>query len=242
MTGLALTRSLREHPWRWTAVLLLVPLAAFPQIDISVSALFFSPVRQIFPFRIHPVGEFVRKQMPIGLFALAGAVAALWAGAELLRRPLLGVTRRIGAYLLLSLALGPGLLVNLVLKDQWGRPRPSTIAEFSGKLHYARPLWPSGQCDDNCSFPSGHAALAFWLVAFAFLAPPRHRPLAVAAALLFGALVGLVRIAQGGHFLSDVAFSGVLTVGLTWWLYCRLVTPRRTPSPKNVDGETAESR
>jgi lipid A 4'-phosphatase len=241
MGGGWLVHSLRQHPWRWTLVLML-PLAVFPQIDISVSALFFSATRGIFPFRIHPLGEFVRKQMPIGLFALAGLVAVLWLAGEVRRRPLFGVTRRVGAFLLSSLALGPGVLVNLVLKDQWGRPRPSTIAEFDGKLTYARPLWPSGQCDDNCSFPSGHAALAFWVVAFALLAPPRWRPAAVTAAVVFGALVGAVRIAQGGHFLSDVAASGVLTIGLSCWLYRCLIVPGRRQPPKNIGGESAESR
>jgi lipid A 4'-phosphatase len=77
---------------------------------------------------------------------------------------------------------------------------------------------PSDQCDDNCSFPSGHAALGFWAIAFALLAPPRRRKLAVAAAVGFGALIGAVRIAQGAHFLSDVIASGLL-VGVV----CRLM-------------------
>ena len=44
----------------------------------------------------------------------------------------------------------------------------------------------------------------------------------VAAALGFGAFVGLVRIAQGGHFLSDVVWAGLLVFGTTailhWWI------------------------
>ncbi|HZU89271.1 MAG TPA: phosphatase PAP2 family protein, partial [Stellaceae bacterium] len=75
----------------------------------------------------------------------------------------------------------------------------------------------------NCSFVCGHAALGFALVAFAFLLPSGPwRRRATAAALVFGALVGLDRIALGRHFLSDVVFAGLLVYGTTaalhWWI------------------------
>jgi membrane-associated phospholipid phosphatase len=70
---------------------------------------------------------------------------------------------------------------------------------------------------------SGHAALGFSLVAFPFLLPPgRSRRYGIAAALAFGALVGLGRMAQGAHFLSDVVYAGLLVYGTTallhWWI------------------------
>jgi lipid A 4'-phosphatase len=229
-----LLASVERHPWRWGLTLaLLLPLVLIPDIDIGLSRLFFEPGARIFVMRVHPLGEFVRKILPIGLFAVAGLVALLGLAGELRRRPLLGVTRRVAAFILLALALGPGLVVNTVLKDNWGRARPSTIAEFGGSAHYSPPLLPTDQCADNCSFPSGHAALGFWAVAFALLAPPRRRRPAMAAALAFGALVGLVRIAQGGHFLSDVVFSGLIVVGLTRALYAVIVAPERAAASKN---------
>lgn len=196
---------------------LLALLIAVPAIELDLAAWFFDPARRVFPWRTAPLGEFVRKGLPLGLFALAGLVALLGGLAALRRRPLLGVGPRVALYLLAALALGPGLVVNLGFKDHWGRPRPSTLTEFHGPNHYVRPLVPSNQCDDNCSFPSGHAALGFWAIAFALLAPPRRRSLAVAAAVGFGALIGAMRIAQGAHFLSDVIASGLL-VGLV----CRI--------------------
>ena len=36
---------------------------------------------------------------------------------------------------------------------------------------------------------------------------------------IFPALLGLVRIAQGGHFLSDVVASGLLVFAVSWALY-----------------------
>ncbi|TPW01688.1 MAG: superfamily protein, partial [bacterium] len=135
----------------------------------------------------------------------------------------------------------PGLIVNLILKDHWGRPRPSTIAEFFGPNHYVPPFLISDQCLDNCSFPSGHAALGFWLVAFALLTPPVRRRRALWAALVFGAMVGLVRIAQGGHFLSDVLVSGMIVVGLTCWLHGRMVPGGDVLTRKNNHPERSES-
>jgi lipid A 4'-phosphatase len=79
------------------------------------------------------------------------------------------------------------------------------------------------QCTANCSFSSGHGALGFWVIAFALLAPPRWRPYAVAAALCFGLLVGFARIAQGGHFLSDTAFSALAVVAINLFLWKKMV-------------------
>ncbi|MGE4281157.1 MAG: phosphatase PAP2 family protein, partial [Magnetospirillum sp.] len=145
------------------------------------------------------------------------------------------VTRRVTAYLLLSLALGPGLIVNLLLKENWGRPRPSTIRDFGGDNYFVPPLVLSNQCDGNCSFSSGHGALGFWPVAVALLVPPPWRGAALAAALAFGVMVGFVRIAQGGHFFSDVVFSAVVVVGVNLWLYRRLIASAEQSHGKIID-------
>jgi len=221
-------------PWVWGLVLF-APTLALPAIDIGLSAWFYDPVRQIFPLRVAPLGDFVRKTLPLILFALAVAVAGLGGLAAWRRRPVWGVRPRVALYLLAVLALGPGLVVNVVFKDNWGRPRPSTIAEFGGPNQYVRPLVPSTQCDDNCSFPSGHAALGFWAVAFALLAPRRLWPLSVGAALAFGGLVGLARIAQGGHFASDVLASALL-VGAVSRLLHRVMIERPVPLPWKNNG------
>lgn len=230
-----------RRPWLWTLALLAL-LSLVPQIDITLAAWLYDPVREVFSFRSHPVGEWVRKSMPVWLFGLAILVAVLWAAGEALRRPLLGVTRRVGAFVLLSLALGPGLIVNLLLKENWGRARPSHLVQFGGKSHYTSPLLPSDQCLDNCSFSSGHAALAFWAVSFAVLAPPAWRGRAFAAALGFGFAVGLVRVAQGGHFLSDVAYSGAIVTAVACGLHRWLVAGSEGSGAKNNGCETVETR
>ncbi|EME67875.1 superfamily protein [Paramagnetospirillum caucaseum] len=225
-----------RNPWTW-AILALAPLVLFPGIDMAASALFFDAASRSFPFRIHPVGEFARKILPGFLFAAAGLVALAGAAAFFRKRPVAGISPRMALLVVASLALGPGLVVNLILKDNWGRARPSTIAAFNAghqpDRQFSRPLVLSDQCDDNCSFPSGHAALGFWTVALALIAPARRRRAAMAAAIGFGMAMGVVRIAQGGHFLSDVAFSGVIVVGLTMGLYRLILPPDRSAAQKN---------
>ena len=74
-------------------------------------------------------------------------------------------------------------------------------------LAYTPPWQISDQCSGNCSFASGHAAVTFWLTAYAFLLPPRWRtmPGNRARGSRLGFAMGAVRSAQGAHFITDVA-------------------------------------
>lgn len=207
---------------------------AFPGIDLWVSGLFYRPGAGFFlgdwgPFRL------LYRTVPW----ITAAVILLAGGSLVLHlrrgKVLFGLGPRKACYLLLSLALGPGLLVNTALKDHWGRARPSQIMEFGGTKLFTPALFPAGQCDHNCSFVAGHPALGFFLVSFAFLVAgegPRRR--AELVALGFGALCGMARIAQGGHFLSDVVFSGLLVYGTSLLLHDLLVddVPLRHRRPR----------
>ena len=84
---------------------------------------------------------------------------------------------------------------------------------------------PSDQCARNCSFPAGDPAIGFYLVSAALLAgsaPARRN--GVIAAIAAGAVLGVVRVAQGGHFLSDVIASGFLVGGISWGLQRLMMT------------------
>ncbi|HLI12462.1 MAG TPA: phosphatase PAP2 family protein [Alphaproteobacteria bacterium] len=138
----------------------------------------------------------------------------------LLQRPLFGLSRAAVVYLMAVFLLGPGLLVNGVLKEYWGRARPSQVVEFGGDKEYTLPLHPADQCAHNCSFVSGEASLGFAFMAFGFVAVTRRRRrLGFAVGLGLGSAFGLLRIAQGGHFLSDVFFAGVFMFAFAWLLH-----------------------
>lgn len=120
--------------------------------------------------------------------------------------------RKISAYLFLCLILGPGLIVNALLKDNWGRPRPRDLLQYEGKFAYEAPL-TIDTTSPGKSFPCGHATVGYYFFAFYFLFRARHRMQArlfFLFALSYGTLIGFVRMAQGGHFASDVIWAGGL--------------------------------
>lgn len=125
-------------------------------------------------------------------------------------------------FLLCTLLLGPGLLVNIVLKDNSiGRARPEQTVLYGGSSEFTSPFEYSGECRKNCSFTSGHASIGFALIAVAWAA--RRRYYFIAGCVL-GGLLGLMRMSQGAHFASDVLFSfwGVYFVSLCAAKYFRL--------------------
>jgi lipid A 4'-phosphatase len=200
------------------AAVALALLSEFPSLDLWVSGLFYQPGRG-FPLGDSLPVQLVYRGVPYLATALALLIIACLAAA-LLRRPWFGISRRAAVFLLLSLVIGPGILTNVVLKDHWGRARPAQTVEFGGTREFTPAAVPSNQCDHNCSFTSGHAALGFYFVAFAFLAPTRRsRWAGQAGGIVLGSLFGLARIAQGGHFLSDVVVSGLLVYATSWLIY-----------------------
>jgi membrane-associated PAP2 superfamily phosphatase len=135
-----------------------------------------------------------------------------------------------------TLALGPGLVTNVILKDNWSRPRPIDVTEFGGEEHF-RAWWdPRGECAKNCSFVAGEPSGAFWTLAPAALTPPAWRALAYGAALTFGAASSFVRMTQGGHFFSDCVFAGVFTFLLIWTAHGILYRWRTRLTDEQVEG------
>ena len=191
--------------------------ALFPAIDLAASGLFFAPDRGFVLAHWYPF-LLVRRAVP--LIAVAIVLAGIGLIAVGARRPWRGLDWRAGAFLLLALAVGPGLVVNTVFKDHWGRARPEQIASFGGTARFSRAFVPSDQCATNCSFPAGDPSNGFVLAAAGFLvAAPRPRRTIFVGSTALGAAIGVVRIAQGGHFLSDVLASGFLVFGTTWLLH-----------------------
>lgn len=188
-----------------------------PHVDVDVArASLAAPdalVRRMYPW-VRPMA----RVFPVIL--CIGVVAAILTRAQPGER---GRARRLALYLVLTLTLGPGLLVNAGLKAHSHRPRPLETSEVVGAGAPFQPYWSfSGTCARNCSFSSGEAAGAFWTTAPALLAPPGVVGLAVGSALCFGALVSVLRMTVGAHYLSDVAFSAVLasliSLGGLWLL------------------------
>jgi lipid A 4'-phosphatase len=193
--------------------------AVDPQLDLDLAALGYGRSPDIFGVNAQPWAQHTREaaRVIIGLLVLPAFLAILGKLVMPHRRML--IEGRAALFLIATLALGPGVLTNLVLKDHWGRPRPIDVQQFGGAYHFA-PWWdPRGDCPNNCSFIAGEPSGAFWTLAPAALAPPELRVVAYGAALAFGAGVGVLRIGAGAHFFSDVGFAGVFMYLLIWTVY-----------------------
>ena len=203
----AAVRSAWRHPLVYLALGLLAIALAQP-FDLPLSRLFYRAGDGFF-LRDTPWAQAVYRGTPwlargFGVLLVLG-LAASYAP----RSTGLHARRGLLWFVLLALALGPGLVTNTLLKDHWGRPRPVQIDEFGGSAHYLPPWQPGTQCARNCSFVGGHAAMGFFVITGAWVWP-RRRAAWLAAGIATGALVGFVRIVQGGHFLSDIV--GALAV------------------------------
>lgn len=143
--------------------------------------------------------------------AIALAVGAFIALLVSYRCQALASFRRQLFFILAVLLIGPGLIVNLGLKENWGRPRPREVIYFGGHKEFQK-VWERGPTN-SYSFPSGHAAIGFFMLCPYFIFRNRRRNLAnvfLIGGLAYGSSMGLARMIQGQHFPSDVIWSGGL--------------------------------
>lgn len=155
----------------------------------------------------------------VALSALAMLIASRWVRKW---KP----HRRVAALLAIVMIVGPGLLVNTVFKDNWGRPRPLDVYEFGGDRDFVQ-VWVKSPSGNGNSFASGHASMGFFLLTpFFFL---RRRSMGKALfflglGLAYGSVMGLARMIQGAHFLSDVVWAAglVYLTGLSFYYILRL--------------------
>lgn len=186
-------------------------LYAFPAIDLWVTGLFYGgPDR--FAASVSP---FLRDLRELGkeafrLFAIAIVISLLAplvaSGARFLFKP------RDALFLAIAMILGPGLIVNVLLKGFWGRARPIHVEEFGGDMPFTAPWVIAGHCDWNCSFVSGEGSSSIFLMALALIAPLTWRRPVALGAFVFALAISVNRIAFGGHFFSDVVLSWLITL------------------------------
>ena len=201
--------------------------AAFPHLDLELAGLFFDGDESKFPVSKTYEWNLIRQVANWIPFLLV--VPALFA---LLRKVAFPETKMIIApsvvvFLIGSFIVGPGLTSNLLLKENWGRPRPMQVHQFAGAADF-QPWWQPGKgCERNCSFVSGEASQAYWVVAPAMLAPAQLKPVALGGAVVFGTAVGGLRMIFGRHFASDVIFAGLITIAIVMAFYLLLMDPIR---------------
>ena len=193
----------------------------FPELDIQTADYFYDS----------EIGFIYKKNVIVQLFYKSiPVITKIFAIACLLYMIYLYLKHRNGKLILNSAAfflfitaiIGPGIIINTVLKDNFGRARPRQIKEFNGNKEFTKAFVITNQCDKNCSFSSGHAAMGFYFSAIAYIASGLYFTRIYLFGIVFGASVGLSRIIMGGHFASDVVTSALIVLLLNhlifiWW-------------------------
>ncbi|MCX8520934.1 MAG: phosphatase PAP2 family protein, partial [Rhodoferax sp.] len=182
--------------WIGLAFLLvaLIP-TAWSSLDLRSAALFGTPdaTRQVGNWWwVKTINDYVPSVFRFFLLLaflgwLAGLLQPRW---RAMRLPL--------AFVVLAGILGPGLVVNWGFKDQWQRARPYQVEDLGGKLKFTRAALMTDQCQDNCSFVSGHVACGVFLVSIGLVHRRRQRHWAVLG-VLSGLLIGFARMADSAH-------------------------------------------
>ncbi len=204
--------------------ILLTLFADIFQLDIRLMSLLFDVDRGWYLGREQPWYWLYRygalPGVALGVFGMVGFCLsfkkASWQGLQ--RHFLL---------IVLTLIIGPGLLVNVGFKDHWGRPRPEQIEAFGGSWEY-RSVFSPGIPGRGKSFPSGHCAMGY--VFFTLVVFRRRSPFLAwiggFGALTYGTLMGMARMAAGGHFPTDVLWSlGFVLMVITALYYFVLRIP-----------------
>lgn len=213
----------------WLALVACVALfIARSDLDLLVSQRFYTPGVG-FTWANDPAVRWMYDWTPwIGRgLVVALAIVALWGRIKPAAVSL--ATRRMAAVALCVALIGPGVIVEVGLKPYWQRPRPVQVQNFGGDQIYRAPFHYCAPCTSHHSFVSSHAANGYFLLALGLVAPPPVRRRWFAAGLIAGTVIGLGRMAQGGHFLSDVLFA-FFAVWLSGQLVLAFVRYRRPPA------------
>ena len=193
----------------------------FPDLDLQIARWFYSGDSQFIGNQMR-VFAFSRQFFNILFYLICGVGALGLVVTARTARAWLGLGLSKWVFLALCLLVGPLVVTNIGLKDHWGRARPRDVIEFGGTKAFTPPFPPAEQCQYNCSFVSGEASsifIVFFAAGFLFRSQARN---IITLGIVLGSLAGLTRMAQGGHFLSDVAFAGIfmaLTAGALQLLF-----------------------
>jgi lipid A 4'-phosphatase len=220
-------------------LVILTAICVITPVDLKISGWFYDNANGGWFLRQNSFLDLIyNKGLLPGIYITGGALLVLLVGFryESLRR-----MRKVALYLVLVMVIGPGLIVNAVLKEHWGRPRPRDVENFGGKERFEK-VWEYDAVSPGKSFPSGHASMGFFFFSAYFLTRGWGRGWAIwtlATALILGALLGFTRIAQGGHYFSDVIWSAGICYFVALGLFFALrlhkgmsyVTERRKFAP-----------
>jgi lipid A 4'-phosphatase len=204
--------------WQMTvlfALLALVP-TFWPAIDIGVASALGGNAGHEAWWWVDLINLYIPSVFRFLVFASAALLAVTWIWTRW------APFRMSLAFLAFAIAIGPGAVVNAGFKDNWQRARPYQVVEFGGTQQFTRAAVMTDQCDNNCSFVSGHVACGFFLMSL-MLVQPRRRKGWAATGTIAGFLIGFARISDSAHWLSDVLWAAPITMLCSWVVWKALL-------------------
>lgn len=193
-----------RHKDIWLCLFLIGLFILFPSLDLAFSDLFYNHDYWRWQYKDHPAVKFTYELMLVLPYLLVPLFLGMSIYTAISDKPCLRKQRKTWLFLLLALVLGPGLLVHEVFKQAYERPRPVATIEFAGDYPFTPAFHNSKECQNCNSFVSGHAAMGGFLLALVFVFREKNL---LYIAFTFATVVGLGRIIEGGHYLSDVIFA-----------------------------------
>lgn len=193
----------------------------FSNLDILISQYFYTGSGS-FPAKESDFNLFVEEDFPVIIAGLFALLCGFWAGGKICKDSVFAIKNKTLLYIIITFTLIPIGLVQL-MKFIWQRPRPFMIEQFGGNEEFVSPLVISNNFTDiSGSFPSGHTAVAFWLLAIALIMPKPLRRKSVILTIIIGIVVAFNRVSGGYHFASDTIFSAVIispAIVFAWHLF-----------------------
>lgn len=127
-------------------------------------------------------------------------------------------------FLAATLLIGSGCIGHGIFKQFWNRPRPKQVVLFGGKYPYCPLTIPYKGSSDRFlrSLPSGHATMGFYFLALYILGKRLSQKwvqrTGLVLTIMIGGLLSWARLAQGGHFFSDIVVSLLIMWTTAIWI------------------------
>jgi len=171
--------------------------------------------------------EFINEWIPAVFRGVLVLALLGWIASQL--KPRWTAWRLPLAFVVVAGILGPGMVVNWGFKEHWQRARPYQVENFGGSQKFTRAAVMTDQCDNNCSFVSGHVSCGVFLISLGLVHRRRQR-LWATAGVVSGLVIGFARMADVAHWLSDVLWAFPITLATSWLVWKGLCLLYRKPS------------
>lgn len=194
---------------------------SYPELDVEFSRLFFSKSNQKFSYINNFSLNFISNFAYFLAFLFLAYNSILIIKSFLKTKSLNFNLYKPQIIVLLVFLIGSLTVVQIYSKHYFGRSRPANIQEFNGELTFTPAFKVSDQCKFNCSFVSFHTSIGFLFLVYSYSQVGRKRSVMIYSSCILIVILGLMRIIQGKHFLSDVVISACFMM-ITYYIILML--------------------